>query len=153
MAASRLVPSSMRLATKVAAGALLGFGLMVSMGTIVEIFDPHIATTDKENARAALLVFGIPCTAWGSLLFWGGYRKDQRQKRDRLRSVFFQLIQQDSGHVTPIRFAMETGLDGTAAKAYLDSRAKEFNAAYHVNEEGTISYYFDLGKQSDAGSA
>jgi hypothetical protein len=47
---------------------------------------------------------------------------------------------------------METGLDGQTAKAYLDSRAKEFNAAYNVIEEGSFSYYFNVDGSKELGS-
>lgn len=48
---------------------------------------------------------------------------------------------------------METELDGDAAKAYLDTRAKEFNAAYNVTEEGSFSYYFNLEAPKELGGS
>ena len=67
------------------------------------------------------------------------------REQERLRSTFFRLLQEGNGHLTVLKFAMTTGLEGEAAKSYLNDRAREFNASFNVSEEGKLSYYFDLG--------
>lgn len=41
-----------------------------------------------------------------------------------------------------MQFALEAQLTATAARQYLDERAKEFDATFDVSNEGAISYYF-----------
>ena len=41
-----------------------------------------------------------------------------------------------------MQFALETQLTATAARQYLDEKAKEFDATFDVSNEGAISYYF-----------
>lgn len=140
----------MRLITQIGAGTLLAFGVFVlGMGS-VELLNPNAPAQDREESLAAVLLFGIPSTAAGSWIFWRGHRQAQRRERDRLRTIFFNLLQQSNGQITALRFAMETGLDGKVAKTYLDDRAREFNANYNITEEGNITYHFELGGSNPA---
>jgi hypothetical protein len=134
----------MKLATKIVVGILLGIGVPISLLGTVEALNPNKSAGDREDAFLALIIFGLPPTALGSGLLWSNNRRSKQEERDRLRAAFFRLLQEQSGHLTVLRFSMETGLDGEDAKAYLDTRAKEFNAAYNVTEEGSFSYYFNL---------
>jgi hypothetical protein len=135
----------MKLITRVTAGILLFFGVPISLIAIIGMLNPSASPKDREDLGAALVVLGLPPTALGSWLILQERRRIRQQQHDRLQSTFFKLIQENHGQITALRFAMETGLSGEAAKTYLDERAKEFNADYKVSEEGSISYYFDLG--------
>jgi hypothetical protein len=135
----------MNLISKIVAGTLLGFGLFVSVGMTIELTDSQSSAEDRKGAIAAFLIFGLPPATLGGWMLWNGHRKSHRAERDRLRSTFFKLLQENEGHITPIRFAMASGLEGGAAKVYLDERAKEFNALFNVTEEGNLVYYFELG--------
>lgn len=135
----------MRLISRIAAGSLLFFGLFVlGMGT-TELLNPDTPAQDREESLAALLLFGVPFTATGSWMFWRAYHQSQQQKQTHLRSTFFNLLKENNGHITALQFSMATGLDGKAAKSYLDDRAKEFDANFNVTTEGNISYYFEIG--------
>lgn len=154
----------MRLITKVAAGTLLGFGLFVSLSLISVLFRSEVASQSEgdwvcytnqpchreivsqapQDVLLAVILLGFPAMATGSWMFWQGHCHYQQQQRDRLRSVFFKLLQNNNGQITAIRFAMAAGLDGRMAKTFLDDRAREFDAAYNISEEGNISYYFEL---------
>jgi ribosomal protein L7/L12 len=136
----------MKLSSKIFAGILLGFGLPISMMGTIQALDAKAAPSDREGAVAALVLFGLPPTALGSWLIWSGMRTTRTQERDRLRQAFFRLLEENSGTLTVIRFSMETGLEGQEAKAYLDERAREFNALYNITEEGNFSYQFNLGE-------
>lgn len=46
--------------------------------------------------------------------------------------------------MTVLGFAINSQLPATAAKKYLDLKAKEFNGNFDVSEEGNISYYFHI---------
>lgn len=125
--------------------AVLLFGLLISLVAIQKLHQRYTSAQDREELKASLLFVGVPMMAAGSWLLWEGYQKNQAQQQHRLQTSFFQMLQSNSGYITVLQFAMATGLDGRLAKTYLDDRAREFNAVYDVTEEGTISYYFDLG--------
>lgn len=143
----------MKLLTKIAIGVLLGIGIPISLVGTTEALNPENTAGDREGAFAALVVLGLPPTALGSWLLFSNVRRNKQEERDRLRAAFFRLLQENSGHLTVLRFSMETGLEGEAAKMYLDSRAKEFNAAYNVTEEGSFSYYFNLEAPKELGGS
>lgn len=67
------------------------------------------------------------------------YRK---QERDRLQTILYRLIQEGSGEITLVRFAMETKLSAEEAQQYLNQQAEAFNATCEVKKEGSISYHF-----------
>lgn len=133
----------MRLFQKILASFLLSFGFVCLLISISGIWSKD--AKERESLVMAGLMFGVPPTALGGWLFYSLKESSQREERDRLRSAFFQLLQQGNGRITPLGFAMATGLDGAAAKAYLDERAKEFNANFDVGNEGDIAYRFDAG--------
>lgn len=133
----------MKLLTKIAAGILLGIGLPLTALAVEEIVNPDTADPNRGDAIAGLFLFGLPPSTLGGWLIWNGIRQNRKAERDRLRETFFRLVKEDQGHITSLRFSMETGLEGDAAKQYLDDRAKEFNASYNVTEEGKFSYFFD----------
>ncbi len=143
----------MKLSTKIAVGFLLGIGAPIFLLCGTEVFNPKATPSSREDALAAVLLFGLPPTALGSWLLWSHNRRSKQEERDRLRAAFFRLLQENSGHLTVLRFSMETGLEGEAAKVYLDSRAKEFNAAYNITEEGSFSYYFNLEAPKELGGS
>ncbi len=143
----------MKLVTKIAIGFLLGIGVPIFLIGTAGTLDPKATRSDREGSFAAVLLFGLPPTALGSWLLWSNNRRQQQEERDRLRAAFFRLLQENSGHLTVLGFSMETGLEGEAAKAYLDTRAKEFNAAYNVTEEGSFSYYFNLEAPNELGGS
>ncbi|NJR66280.1 MAG: hypothetical protein HC772_14665 [Leptolyngbyaceae cyanobacterium CRU_2_3] len=135
----------MKLISKITAGVLLGFGLVITLLAVVDLAQEDPESDDRSGAIAAFLIFGAPPAVLGSWMFWNGHRKYHRELSDRLRQTFFAVLKQSNGHITPIQFSMESGLDGTTAKAYLDARAKEFNANFNVTPDGNIVYYFELG--------
>ncbi|KPQ39591.1 MAG: hypothetical protein ACLFQ7_09410 [Phormidium sp.] len=63
---------------------------------------------------------------------------------ERLQQVFYQMVQAHRGSMTVMQFAIASGLSGEAAKTYLDEQAKDFEATFHVSDNGTIYYQFPL---------
>jgi len=122
----------------------LGVGLPITLMATVEILSSTEPAQDRQDAMAALILFGLPPSATGGWLIWNAYRQQQQQDRDRLRSAFFHLLRQGNGHLTVLQFAMETGLDGEAARTYLDQRAREFSATFEVTEDGKLFYDFAI---------
>jgi serine/threonine-protein kinase len=128
-------------------GLLLTIGLPITLLATLEIFNPKQPPADREGALAALMIFGLPPTALGSWMIWNAQRKQHQRERDRLQTTFYRILQENQGYINTLCFAMETGLNGEQAQAYLNEKAKEFNADYQIGEDGQILYYFNLGKQ------
>lgn len=135
----------MKLATKIAAGVLLGIGVPICLLATARLLDPKTIPQERFELEVALITLGLPSTALGGWFALKTTDKRRREERDRLQSAFYRLIRQTNGHLTVLQFAMETGLDGEAARDYLNLKAKEFNASYNVTEEGSLTYHFDLG--------
>ncbi|OCR00969.1 hypothetical protein BCD67_06310 [Oscillatoriales cyanobacterium USR001] len=68
----------------------------------------------------------------------------EKQERDRLQTILYRLIQEGSGEISLMKFAMETQLSAEDAQKYLNRQADAFNATCEVKEEGSISYHFHL---------
>ncbi|QLE56132.1 hypothetical protein [Nostoc sp. TCL26-01] len=162
----------MKTAEKLAAGWLLTLGFMfltLSTSAVIQrntMLKP-IATGENEelvkdyinrdalnlldNTATQGLIFGVPTMIVGSWLGVALYLQNrnskkalQQQMSDRLQSTFYEMIQENQGRVTVLGFAMQSQLPATVARQYLDDKAKEFNANFQVNEEGAVSYHFDV---------
>lgn len=113
---------------------------------------PICSTPNVNEARDTAiggLILGVPSVLLGGWLALGAYRQGQQEKKaiaqpagDRLQSTFFELLQAGNGYITILQFALEAQLTATAARQYLDEKAKEFDATFDVSHEGAISYYF-----------
>ncbi|MEJ6483417.1 hypothetical protein N0Y54_19200 [Nostoc punctiforme UO1] len=162
----------MKTAEKLAAGWLLTFGFMFVMLSAAEVFNKttmeksitlplswdgsieFAAPTDTpviDNNAVEHLIFGVPSLTLGTWLALGLYRQSRQEKKalnqqvsDRLQSIFYGMLQENHGRVTVLGFAMKSQLPATHARQYLDEKAKEFNANFKVNEEGAVSYHFDV---------
>lgn len=160
----------MKTAEKLAAGWLLTLGFMfltLSASAIIARINTSKAIIIREpgevdmiapqpnqyedNGAVGGLICGIPSTLIGGWLALDLYRQSRQEKRaihqqksDRLQSLFYQMLQENRGRVTVLGFAMQSQLPATDARKYLDEKAKEFNANFKVNEEGAVSYHFDI---------
>lgn len=134
---------SIRRIKTIAAGMLLGFGLPIGIICTIPLLDQTAPPDHKVGAFGALVLFGLTPTVMGSWLIYSNLSQGQRQARDRLQGTFFKLLREHNGHINVLRFSMEANISGEAAKAYLDERAREFNASFNVTEEGKLFYTFD----------
>ncbi|MBN3963194.1 hypothetical protein [Nostoc sp. NMS8] len=159
----------MKTAEKLAAGWLLTLGFMFVTLSATAVFEKFatrkviIVPEDKydfpspygtyENNDSAVsgLIFGVPTLTLGTWLALGLYRQSRQEKKalnqqvsDRLQSIFYEMLQENQGRVTVLGFAMQSQLPAAHARQYLDEKAKEFNANFKVNEEGAVSYHFDV---------
>ncbi len=80
----------------------------------------------------------------GSGLTWmiGCYQEQQKQQQDCLNALFYQLIQENQGHITALDLAMNSQLSGKVVQDFLDEKAKEFGAELEITEQGGLLYYF-----------
>jgi hypothetical protein len=159
----------MKTAEKLAAGWLLTLGFMFVTLSATAVFEKCatrkaiIIPTDEydftapsttykdDNAAVGGLIFGVPTLTLGTWLALGLYRQSRQEKKalnqkvsDRLQSIFYEMLQENHGRVTVLGFAMQSQLPAANARQYLDEKAKEFNANFKVNEEGAVSYHFDV---------
>ena len=143
----------MGLITKIMAGVLLGIGLPVTVFTVSALNNPE--ATDTRKIWLTLYALGLTPIAISQHLISEEQRRSRKQQEEhnRLQSTFFKLLKQGDGRITALGFAMETGLTGAMAKAYLDERAEEFTANFDVDEEGNMSYRFNLGGISSSESS
>ena len=136
---------------KAAATLLLLFGIPLSGVAIAEMASSNATVEEKEEALAILLMLTLPSTVLGSWLVWG-LHKDYQWKLenraqiedDRLRSIFFRILEENRGQTTTLRLAKEANLSGEEARSYLERKAKEFEATINVGEQGEITYQFYL---------
>lgn len=105
----------------------------------------------KNRVAIEGFIFGLPTSILGSWLALSLYRERRQQKNvlnqkinEQLQSTFYRMILENEGRITVLKFAMHSQLPPATAKEYLDQKAKEFNADFNVNEDGGISYYFDV---------
>lgn len=162
----------MKTAEKLAAGWLLTLGFMFLTQSVCavneknKIFQPISSgddtrlVIDMPNREAAnyldavarqSFIFGVPTMIVGGWLSLSLYRQSKKEQKalqqqisDRLQSTFYQMLQQNNGRVTVLGFAMQSQLPAPVAREFLDEKAKEFNANFKVNEEGALSYHFDI---------
>jgi hypothetical protein len=163
----------MKTAEKLAAGWLLTLGFMfltlsvsatLEKNSMLKPISPGIDDEDSvkeyvnkeaiyllDNTARQGIIFGVPTAILGVWLSLGLYRQSkyeakeiQQQISDRLQSIFYQTLQDNHGRVTVLGFAMHSQLPAAIARQYLDGKAKEFNANFQVNDEGAVSYHFDI---------
>ncbi|MCC5898280.1 MAG: hypothetical protein EA395_08950 [Phormidium sp. GEM2.Bin31] len=121
---------------------------------IVVLFDAE--GTLLENVLAFLFCLGFTA-GFAKLGQWlmqhppllGGNRQKSIKAKasteaERLQKVFYEVVQSNQGSITVMQFAIASGLSGEAAKTYLDQQAKQFEATFHVSDNGTIYYQFPL---------
>jgi hypothetical protein len=163
----------MKTAEKLAAGWLLTLGFMFLTLSVSAVSEKNtmlkpISSGNEEfsggkdfvNKEALYMldttarqsfIFGVPTMVLGGWLSFSLYRRSkieqkalQQQASDRLQSLFYQMLQENHGRLTVLGFAMQSQLPAPVAREYLDEKAKEFNANFKVNEEGGVSYHFDI---------
>ena len=127
----------------IAAGILLGTGLFISVLTGSTIVDRNTPPQARARFATGFVLLGVCPIALGSWLVFQNQRHGTATERDRLQGIFYKLLRDHHGQINVLRFAMEAKITGDEAKAFLDDRAREFNARFDVSEEGKISYYFD----------
>ena len=160
----------MKTAEKLAAGWLLTLGFMflaISVSEVIykseqssipiypveeeQVFAPPNANQESKDTIVGGIIFGVPSAILGSWLALGLYKQSRQEKKalkqqntQQLQAQFYQMLLQNQGRITLLGFAMQSQLPAAEAKKYLDEKAKEFNANFQVNEEGAVSYNFDV---------
>ena len=147
----------MKLLKKIAAGFLLSWGfvfLMVAISPLPTWLGKNVTPKAREDATNTALggmALGFPPAGIGTWLVWEMYRKSKKEKEekeeakgDKLRGIFFQMIEENQGDITILRFVRETNLTADEAKEFLDEQALAFNGTFDVTEDGNVFYHFSL---------
>ena len=134
----------MKRVKQVTAGLLFTWSFLCLVMALYVALNPKTEPTSRREVILSSVMLGPPAFAGGLWLVWRMQRQAQQQVRDRLQAVFFELLRQGQGYVSVLPFSMQTELSADEAKAYLDQRAKEFQADFHVSESGKVFYYFDV---------
>jgi len=61
---------------------------------------------------------------------------------NQVNPLFYELIRENQGKITPMDLAIKGNFSGQVAKRYLDSKAKEFGASVLDSEKEDQLYYF-----------
>ncbi len=128
-----------------AAAALIVVGVLCLGRAIETGLDRNPNRVGKRETITAGLLLGGIATTGGIALALNTHRQRRRQEKAQLQAVFFNLVKAGRGKVTPLRFAMEAQLTGEAATAYLNEQARQYDATFQVDQEGGITYCFNLG--------
>lgn len=132
----------MKLVKQISAWSLIIFGFLIGLGAIGEWVE---AKTPEQRIDAVLVgLVGIPITTAGGWLLWQLAAATKQAERDRLQAIFYQLLQENGGQITVLRFAMESHLSADQARTYLNEHAKAFNAEFEPLSNGDITYQFHL---------
>lgn len=147
----------MKLLKKIAAGLLLSWGfvfLLVAISAFPTLLGKNVTPKAKEDATSTALggiALGFPPAGFGTWLVWEMYRKSHKEKKekeeaksDKLREIFFRLIEENQGDITILRFVRETNLTVEEAQEFLDEQALALNATFDVTEDGNIFYHFSV---------
>ncbi|MEM9089267.1 MAG: hypothetical protein AAGC93_11030 [Cyanobacteria bacterium P01_F01_bin.53] len=75
---------------------------------------------------------------------WQKEEHQQQKQQARLDAKFYQLLQQQQGHISVMEFAMQAQINGEAAQAYLNRQAQAFSAYVETRLPGNMIYVFSL---------
>jgi hypothetical protein len=126
------------------AGLSIAFGVVMSIPTTAEVVGMKAPPSKRSDSAVALLCFGLLPIGLGSWALLDAKQRRQKFQAGHLDDLFYQLLLQNSGTITPLGLAMQSGLSGSEAKLFLDDRAVQFNANYDVTEQGDVMYVFDV---------
>lgn len=125
-------------------GGLLVIALPFFIITLASLLEPNPSRDDRGAAWGGLLLGGPPAVAGIALVLLAQRLGPQGKKSsgDTLRQQFFDVLEAQDHRITVLQWSRVTGLSGQAAQAFLDERAKEFDATFDVGEAGQVVYVF-----------
>ena len=125
---------------------LLGF---LCLGRAIETsVDRNPNRLNKRETVTAGILLGLPAIVGGTWLVFNKRRQYRTTEETRLRKTFFELAKAGHGQMTVLQFAIAAQIDGNQAKIYLSDRSREYDATFQVDDEGTIIYCFNLGRDN-----
>ncbi len=128
-------------------GLMLAFSLVFFAEGLLRESAPE-ERTNSFDASLGFLLLGLPGVVLGGGLFYQQQQQTSKQESDRLISVFYQLVQTNQGTMSVMDFALAAELSGDRAKAYLDAKAREFDANFQTTDSGALYYCFPTAAPS-----
>lgn len=124
--------------------SFLIMGLPISIYAAFETQNQNIIQEDRDDAMAALIIFGLPLTGAGGWMLWSLNSRVRKEKFDSdwVHQSFYQVIDETKGEVSILRFAQASQLSGKDAQKYLETKVKEFNGDVWRSPEGETIYRF-----------
>lgn len=123
--------------------AVAVLGVLLILVPVMQVLNPQDNFPGRLNGWGwSALGIGVVSAGFGTWLSLDSLVAGRRAKRDRIQSAFFNLLEAHQGEITVLQFARAANLSGKEAQAYLDTRAKEFGAAFDVAPDGGIYYRF-----------
>ncbi len=131
---------------RVVGGFFVIVGLPISIYATVEMNNMAVPQEEREDAMAALIIFGIPFTASGGWMLYSLHRRVRKEKFDSdwLRQHFYRTLEANQGEVSILKFAQASKLSGKESQRYLEARVKEFNGDIQQTPSGETVYRFKL---------
>ncbi|NEO28556.1 MAG: hypothetical protein F6K03_17175 [Kamptonema sp. SIO4C4] len=126
------------------AAILLTLGFPFLLLGMVDLLNPNVSPEEKQDAWAGMTIVGIAPMGLGGFLVWNVYQQQVKEDQERLQQVFFQILEDQQGNITPLHLSLEAKISAEKARQYLDEKAKAFNANYEVSDDGNITYQFHL---------
>lgn len=118
-------------------------GALLILVPVAQVLNPGDGFPGRLNGWGwSALGIGVVSAGFGTWLGLDALVAGRKAKRDRIQAAFFNLIEASNGEITVLQFARAANLTGEEAQTYLDTRAKEFGAAFDVGPEGGIYYRF-----------
>ncbi|MEL7036801.1 MAG: hypothetical protein AAFO04_14435 [Cyanobacteria bacterium J06592_8] len=113
-------------------GGYIVFGIAIALGLLVM----------KDVIPLLLFLVG----GVGSWRLWKRYQKKQLDKQTHLNEVFYHLVKENEGWITPLDLAMNAQVSAEDVQGFLDQKATEFSAQFEVTDQGGILYYFSTAQ-------
>jgi predicted HTH domain antitoxin len=135
----------MKIIRKILAGTFLTIGLGVLILGTNDLIDRKKTNEDKEGALAAIVILGLPSTAFGTWIIWNLQRQHQKELQQlylKKEQMFLQLLEQEQGRITITKFALYAQIPIEESKQFLEEKAKQLNANYETSEKAGIIYIF-----------
>lgn len=135
----------MKALRKGCAGFFLVIGLAILVLGTIDLVNPNTPDKDQEGALAAIVIFGVPAILIGAWIVWGLHQQHQHNLKQlslKTEQIFLRLLQEQSGSITVMAFALAAQLPLAEAKQYLDHKARQLNADFEPSNEGGIVYRF-----------
>ncbi len=123
---------------------MLSLGLLLLVSGLYAPFNSQLPPAERRSQLMACLLFSTPLLVGGIWLRGTARRAQMQRDRDRLQTIFFQLVQADRGRLTPLGFAMAADIPLAVAKRYLDAQAIELSANFEPQDDGTVIYCFPI---------
>ncbi|ERT07022.1 hypothetical protein M595_3006 [Lyngbya aestuarii BL J] len=110
----------------------VAFGIAIALGLLVM----------KDTIPLLVLLIG----GVGAWRLWKHYAKKHLDQLTYLNQVFYRLIQDNQGWITPLDLAMNSQVNTEDVREFLDKKATEFSAQFEVTDQGGIVYYFSTAQ-------